>query len=117
MHAAVTVHGSDPVMSPVSPAHLAHEVRSVPGTLLYSGQRSGEEGTCSCPGSAAHEGIWDVSVSTAGSRCTAPEKPSGQSEYDALMMRLLKIYRRVMFHKMWDYVFRAIEQKRKYEKK
>lgn len=57
----------------------------------------------------AHEGIRDVSVSTAGSQCTEPEKPSGQSEYDALMMQILKIYWRVMFHTMWNYVFRATE--------
>lgn len=54
----------------------------------------------------AHEGIQDVSVSTAGSQCTEPEKPSGQSEYDALMMQILKTYWRVIFHKTWNYVFR-----------
>lgn len=74
------VHSADPVMSPVSPPHLAHEVTLVPLTVSYSGQRSGEEGTSSCPGSAAgsaEEGIHDVGVSTAGSQCTGQKNPSG----------------------------------------
>lgn len=41
-------------------------------------------------GEEAHEGTRDVSASTAGSQCKEPEKPSGQSEYDALRMQILK---------------------------
>lgn len=113
MRAAATVRGADPVMSPVSPAHLAHEVRSFPGTLSYSGQRSGEEGARSCPGSAAARRHTKASGMSARPQLVlsvrSQKKPSGQLEYDALRMQILKIYCRVMFHKMWNYVFRATE--------
>ena len=91
VRAAARVHDADPLMTPVSPAHLAHEVRSVPLTVSSSGQRGSEEGTSSCPGSAAgsaDEGIQDVSAPTAGSQCTSQKKPSGQSLLGSLVNML-----------------------------